>query len=369
MGGRFLELKSALIREGMKMQMKVQRIGIILGLLVAIALVSSMFAAPAGADPVKGTLFYTTFALGVNVHKVDFDYNGTTFTLSNNTDIASLSGADGLLFAPNGNLLVAGQGNSLIEITTGGTLVTTVAPGGGSFHLALSSDSPNATVYNLDNGGCGSNCISAVTLSGGGLSANGNLYTVSGALGISLDVRGVILNTKNNTWYYGTAPDGGTGEFGTVTFNDITHTATLTRLKTGLYAHGLSFDPFSGNVIVNSATTLQQLDAAGNVLSTLTIPDEQFDQASVDGKGHLFAASNFGDLLFVDYDATGLIGAGANFKTTKFLADNLDDIAPLVGPGAPPASVPEPSSVLLLGTGIGCIIGWGYRRRVGSITL
>jgi hypothetical protein len=30
----------------------------------------------------------------------------------------------------------------------------------------------------------------------------------------------------------------GSGDFGTVVFNDVAHTATLTRLKTGLFAHG-----------------------------------------------------------------------------------------------------------------------------------
>ena len=73
--------------------------------------------------------------------------NGTSFLLSNNHSIASTSGADGLLFAPDGNLLVAGQGNNLTEVTPGGTIVKTVAPGGGSFHLALTSSAPNALVY------------------------------------------------------------------------------------------------------------------------------------------------------------------------------------------------------------------------------
>jgi hypothetical protein len=59
------------------------------------------------ANPVTGTLFYTTFSGGTNLHSVDFNFNGTTFVLSNNTGLANLSGADGLLFAPNGHLLVA----------------------------------------------------------------------------------------------------------------------------------------------------------------------------------------------------------------------------------------------------------------------
>jgi hypothetical protein len=313
------------------------------------------------ADSATGTLFYTTFSGGVNVHKVDYNFNGVTFTLSNNTGLASTNGADGLLFAPDGNLLVAGQANNLTEVTTGGTIVKTVAPGAPSFHLALTSNTPNALVYNMWNGGGGAQ-ISAVTLSGGGLQSNGIAYTVNGCVGCSTDVRGVILDTANNTWYYGTAPDGGSGDFGTVVFNDVTHTATLTRLKTGLFAHGLTFDPFTNDLIVSSAGTIQQLDAAGNVLSTVT-GSGNFDQSSVDGKGHLFVASNGGGLEFVDYDATGLIGAAGNFTAEPFLASSLDDIAPISGLGGG-GQVPEPSSVLLLGTALVAVAYRVRKRRV-----
>jgi PEP-CTERM motif len=263
------------------------------------------------------------------------------------------------LFAPDGNLLVAGQGNNLTEVTTSGTIVKTVAPGAPSFHLALTSNAPNALVYNMWNGG-GNAQISAVTLSGGGLLNNGVAYTVNGCAGCSTDVRGVILDTANNTWYYGTAPDGGSGDFGTVVFNDVAHTATLTRLKTNLFAHGLTFDPFTNDLIVSSAGTIQQLDALGNVLSTVT-GSGNFDQSASDGKGHLFVASNGGGLEFIDYDKTGLIGAAGNFTAEPFLAGSLDDIAPIAGLGA---QTPEPSSVLLLGTALAAVAYRVRKRRV-----
>src|SRR2546428_10973428 len=116
----------------------------LLDALCSAALMCSWYPATANAEVVTGTLFYTPFAGGVNVHSVDFNYNGTSFLLSNNHGIASTSGADGLLFAPDGNLLVAGQGNNLTEGTTGGTIVKTVHPGGGSCHLTCSSSSPKA---------------------------------------------------------------------------------------------------------------------------------------------------------------------------------------------------------------------------------
>ena len=310
----------------------------------------------AKADPISGNLFFTTFSGGENVWKDSFNYNGTTFTLGAPTGIAATSGADGLLFAPDGNLLVAGQGNNLTEVTTGGTIVKAVAPGGPSFHLALTSASPGALVYNMWNGG-GNTPISAVTLSGGGLSANGVAYTVTCPSGCSTDVRGVIFDSINNTWYYGTAPDGGSGNFGTIVFNDTLHTATLNApLLTSVFAHGLSFDPFTNDIIMNSGNTISQFSpTSGTIVSSITGPGN-FDQAAEDGHGHLFVASNSGFLEFVDYDATGLIGAAGNFTAAPFLAGSLDDIAPLSGLGS--STVPEPSSLLLLGS----VIGFGLLR-------
>ena len=331
--------------------------GLKLGLLAAIA--SSLM----WGDALTGNLFYTTFTGTNRVFEVGFNFNGVSFTLGPSkvlTGIPPLAGADGLEFAPDGNLLVGEQHNAVAEITTAGAFVKSVTPGSNAFSLALSSGKPNATLYTLCNGGCGSHAIAAVTLSGGGLSTNGVQFTVSGD---DTDIRGIAFDPLNDTWYYGAAGDSALGDFGTITIDDTTHTAVTHKLLGGQPAHFVWFDPFTGDIIMNGSNSIAQYSPTSNTIVSKLSAVGPFDNATTDGHGHLFVASN-SQLLFVDYDATGLIGSAGNFKNEQFLAKSLDDIAPL---GPPIPKVPEPKSIMLLG-GAFLILAGGAKKRMRQRT-
>jgi hypothetical protein len=105
-------------------------------------------------------------------------------------------------------------------------------------------------------------------------------------------------------------------------------------------------------------TSLKQFDVPG-------VSD--FDQGSVDGFGHAFIAGS-GAITFIDYSKTGDITSSQNriIITPGFGA--IDDVAPLVGLGAPPSATPAPGGLTLFALGTLCLGGgsWLRRKRLAS---
>ncbi len=294
----------------------------------------------------NGTLYYTTFAGGQNVHKVDYSWVGGNLTISNNTAIASVNGADGILFLPNGNLAIGGQGFGVHEVTLAGALVTTLGVPTPSFHLSLSPQ--GKVLYSASIPGQ----PTAITLNGsGGLLGATAVALPTGGTETQLDTIAWATGGPNvGTALYTSSFSGGNGVVGIATIAGGPETPTgITTASIGSplpASHGMAYDPFSDSFITMGDDEISRFSSAGALLETLSFAGQgiNFDQGTVDGLGHIFAADNNGKLIIVDY-------SGGTFATavsdSLFLAFALDDIAPRVGPGSGGQGVPEPASIAI----------------------
>ena len=305
--------------------------------------------APVNASAVSGQMFYTTYAGGTNFHKVDYSYDGaSTFSLTNNTGLGHVNGADGITGNPQdtNSLFIGGQGNRIHRVSKTGALLQTLITPNPIFHLEVADSS---TLYGSSIPSSGAFTRATINPDGS-LSAPASIAITGGGSQLTQ-----LITTPTGD-YYTASGAGGFGNFGMVSV--VGTTASLSLLSSGVpAAHGGVYDPFTNSIILMGDGHLTQLDLAGSILSDIAFSGQSFDQGTVDGNGHLFAASNTGHLTFIDYSASGVIGTG--FRNTQFLASYLDDIAPLVGSGST-GGVPEPSTLFLLAVGL---LGIGFLTR------
>ena len=321
--------------------------------LVSIAGIASL--SQAFADPVDYTVYYTTYNGGQNVWRVEAVYTGDgtagngTFSLLNDTNIASTGGADGIVFNPNtGKLLIGGQGNAVHQVDLSGGGFTTATPGVDAYHLVV--DPGKQIVWASSIPGT----LSSVPINPFG--AAGTPKTITG------DDTAItsMAFTPSGTVFYTSSGGGGTGSFGTIDLSGAN--AVTTRILSSLpAAHGIQYDPFSGDLILGGADEIAQIDPTNPsvILSSATFANNQFDQGAVDGKGHIFWADNNGRFFFLDFSTTSLVGSSSNFVSDAAFKSFLDDIAPLIGAGGT-NQAPEPATIGILGLGLA---GLGFMRR------
>jgi len=311
---------------------------------LTIILISGLPISPVFAnsiDPlVTDKLFFTTFSGGQNVHEVDIAFDGATFTLGTPNNLCSTNGADGISVNPQNTdlLLIGGQGPRINTCDiTNGNVVEYPSPET-VFHLEVSD--PN-TVYGTAIPG---SMARHVIMAGGSLDAGTSIALVGDDNDITQ-----LITTPSGFFYARSFFDASGGHYGTASI--VGTTATLSQMygpvgsisTSNVPVHGGLYDPFTNTVITVGSSQITQFDLLGTIISQLNLPagitttdascnSPRFDQASVDGNGHLFIADNVdGCLYFIDYAASGFVGT-AGFTDAQFLASQLDDVAPLIVP-------------------------------------
>ena len=302
-----------------------------------------LFGSTAAATQFQGTLYYTRSQGQPNVTSLGFTYDNGTHVLTYGTqhDIASLNGADGIMFAPNGNLLVTSNTTDLVyrlDRVSGQTLqsVSTGTSGFSDFHMTLD---PGRVQFYSSN----SYYRAAGPLDTFGINLDGSINnaTVTPIAGDNPNVTQLSFAPNGKVLY----TDGNPNAFGSIglfTFgapNDVTtQLVTANQVRA---AHGVIYDPYSELWTMFGGGSVATMDPNASTNATIVASLKQsvqfaadFDQGAVDGFGHAFIAGA-NDITFLDYSLShdithpdqviirGTDGVGDGFG-------NIDDLVPLI---------------------------------------
>ncbi|MBV8162519.1 MAG: hypothetical protein JO265_16495 [Acidimicrobiia bacterium] len=309
-------------------------------------------AAAQTGTPASGQLSYTTFS-PPTVKRLTFSYDGSTFTLGSREVLAALPAADGIVFSPDGHLLVGGGTTGIFQVDPTSGAVQSARPGGpGAWHVSVDPSGTKAWAAGLPGP------LSEVPLTPFG---NGVARPLTGD-----DPSVTSVGFAQGKAFYTASDPAGSGSFGEIDLASFHTTRLLADLRG---AHGMTFDPSTGDLLLFGSTDIVQIDPVNPrvVAASRTFPGLRLDQGTVDGHGHLFAASNTGELLFIDYSRTGHIDDSRDTVQRIFVDPNLDDLAPLTGPGAnvhhASGSRLVPALVAAVGAAAALAAGWAVRRR------
>lgn len=326
-----------------------RRPALVLVVLALVGLVGvAVLAVVTRPKAVTGDLYFTTFQ-HQSLYAVSYDYSGSRPTFGARRLVARLPNADGAAFEPDGKAIVAGQnsGTALSVDRVTGAVASVPSGCAGAFDVKLAPS--GGTVYMTGEPGDLCAMPTDPLRAGHKVPLQGDDTEISS---IAFDDAGRA--------FYTTGLVTGQGNFGTL---DLA-TGSTTRELSGLpSAHGMAFDPFTKTLFLCGGTGIIQIDPRHpqQVVSSMQVPGTQFDNVTTDGDGHLYGASNFGQLVVVDYHLSGVLGDQRDVVTELHLKNTLDDVAPLVGPGAVLPGVRRWVVVGFVGFGLLLLLALLYR--------
>jgi hypothetical protein len=291
--------------------------------LLALALAGGC-GTPASCAPVgSGDLFYTRYLGTPNVEEVHYSYDHGKLTLGKPKTIATLNGVDGIAFAPDGDLLVGGQGDVLHKVhVSNGKSVDEPTGGASAYHVVVDPSGKRAWASGIP-----------------GSLAEFPLDPFR--KGTTHEVKGDDNSVTTLAWdgsgdaFYTDSGSGGNGDFGRIDLKTFTTRRAISG-QDGL--HGMAFDAYTGLLVTFGGDKVLQIDPkTEKVVSELEVPGSvALDQGTVNGSGYVYVASNNGQIVFVDYSKSKRVGDKSNAVAVVDLESNLDDVAPPSGPGAKP---------------------------------
>jgi len=279
---------------------------------------------PASCAPVgSGDLFYTRYSGEPNLKKVHYTYQGGKLTLGKPQAIATLSGVDGVAWAPDGDLLVGSQGQNVHKVKVSNGKSTDANSGGAAaYHVVMDPGGKKLYVTGIPG-------------------EVGELQLRPWGKGVTHAVKGddssvtTIAFDGSGSAFYTSSDAGGVGTFGQINLGTFT---TKRSLESQPGMHGMVFDSYTGNLLTFGTNRILQIDPkTRKIVSQLQVQGaSRLDQGTVNGRGYIYVADNDGQLVFVDYSKSRRVGDSKNAVITAPLDSGLDDVAPVSGPGSEP---------------------------------
>ena len=291
---------------------------------ILLALPAGCSSTPASCAPVgSGELFYTRYSGEPNVKKVHYTYQNGKLTLDKPVTVATLQGVDGVAWAPDGDLLVGSQGDTVHKFKVSNGKTTDAKSGGAvAFHVVVDPGGKKAYVTGIPG------AVAEMPLSPWG---KGVTHAVKGD---DTGVTTIAFDGSGNAFY----TSSGAGGYGTFGQFNLGAYSTKRSLQAQSGMHGMAFDSYTGNLVTFGGNRIVQIDPkTRKVVSELQVKGASaLDQGTVNGRGYIYVADNNGQLVFVDYSKSKKVGDPKNAVFTTPLDSNLDDVAPVSGPGSEP---------------------------------